>query len=120
MSLWDLENADCEVVMGSNMAENHPVAFRFLVAAQRRGATIINVDPRFIRTSALADIHAPIRSDAPATPADNEPPWLAGVRSCKHYRAAPESGSPDDVVSLFHPLAAAKWRTDWIRLLYEN
>jgi formate dehydrogenase major subunit len=62
MSLWDLENADCVVVMGSNMAENHPIAFRFLIAAQRRGATIIHVDPRFTRTSALADIHAPIRS----------------------------------------------------------
>lgn len=62
MSLWDLENADCVVVMGSNMAENHPVAFRFLVAAQRKGAKIIHVDPRFTRTSALANIHAPIRS----------------------------------------------------------
>ncbi len=62
MSLWDLENADCVVVMGSNMAENHPVAFRFVVEAQRRGATVVHVDPRFTRTSALADIHAPIRS----------------------------------------------------------
>ncbi len=62
MSLWDLENSDCIVVMGSNMAENHPVAFRFLVEAQRRGATLIHVDPRFTRTSALANIHAPIRS----------------------------------------------------------
>jgi formate dehydrogenase major subunit len=62
MALWDLENADCIVVMGSNMAENHPVGFRFVVEAQRRGATVIHVDPRFTRTSALADIHAPIRS----------------------------------------------------------
>jgi formate dehydrogenase major subunit len=61
MALWDLENSDCVVVMGSNMAENHPVAFRFVVEAQRRGATVIHVDPRFTRTSALADIHAPIR-----------------------------------------------------------
>ncbi|MBV8682565.1 MAG: molybdopterin-dependent oxidoreductase, partial [Caulobacteraceae bacterium] len=61
MALWDLENADCIVVMGSNMAENHPVAFRFVVEAQRRGATIIHVDPRFTRTSAIADIHAPLR-----------------------------------------------------------
>lgn len=61
MALWDLENSDCIVVMGSNMAENHPVAFRFVVEAQRRGATIIHVDPRFTRTSALANIHAPIR-----------------------------------------------------------
>src|SRR4051812_38669497 len=62
MALWDLENSDCVVVMGSNMAENHPVAFRFVVEAQRRGATVIHADPRFTRTSALANIHAPIRS----------------------------------------------------------
>ena len=62
MSLWDLENSDCVVIMGSNMAENHPIAFRFVVEAKRRGADIIHVDPRFTRTSALADVHAPIRS----------------------------------------------------------
>ncbi len=62
MALWDLENADCVLIMGSNMAENHPIAFRFVVEAQRRGATIMHVDPRFTRTSALADIHASIRS----------------------------------------------------------
>jgi len=62
MSLWDLANADCIVVMGSNMAENHPVAFRFVTEAKARGATVIHVDPRFTRTSALSDIHAPIRS----------------------------------------------------------
>ncbi len=62
MALWDLENSDCIVVMGSNMAENHPVAFRFVTEAQSRGATLIHVDPRFTRTSALANIHAPIRS----------------------------------------------------------
>ena len=62
MSLWDLERSDCIVIMGSNMAENHPIAFRFVVEAKRRGAEIIHVDPRFTRTSALADVHAPIRS----------------------------------------------------------
>ncbi len=62
MSLWDLEHSDCIVIMGSNMAENHPIAFRFVVEAKRRGADIIHVDPRFTRTSALADVHAPIRS----------------------------------------------------------
>ena len=62
MALWDMENADCVIVMGSNMAENHPIAFRFVVEAQRRGAKVIHIDPRFTRTSALADIHAPIRS----------------------------------------------------------
>ena len=62
MALWDLQNSDCVLIMGSNMAENHPIAFRFVVEAQRRGATVIHVDPRYTRTSALADIHAPIRS----------------------------------------------------------
>src|SRR6201994_476362 len=62
MALWDLVNADVVTVMGSNMAENHPVAFRFVTQAQQRGATVIHVDPRFTRTSALADVHASIRS----------------------------------------------------------
>ena len=62
MSLWELANSDVIVVMGSNMAENHPVGFRFVVEAKDRGATIIHVDPRFTRTSALADIYAPIRA----------------------------------------------------------
>ncbi len=61
MALWDLQNADVIVNMGSNMAENHPIAFRFVVEAQRRGATFIHIDPRFTRTSAMADIHATIR-----------------------------------------------------------
>src|SRR5688572_18144126 len=48
--------------MGSNMAENHPVAFRFVMQAKRRGATVIHADPRFTRTSAMADIYAPVRA----------------------------------------------------------
>ena len=62
MPQWDLANADCIIVMGSNMAENHPIAFRFVLQAKDKGATIIHVDPRFTRTSALADIYAPIRA----------------------------------------------------------
>jgi formate dehydrogenase major subunit len=40
--------------MGSNMAENHPVGFQWVVEARERGARVIHVDPRFTRTSALA------------------------------------------------------------------
>ncbi len=61
MQLWSLADADCIIIMGSNMAENHPVGFRFVTQAKERGATVIHVDPRFTRTSALADIYAPIR-----------------------------------------------------------
>jgi formate dehydrogenase major subunit len=59
---WDIANADSVVIMGSNMAENHPIAFRFALEAKARGATLIHVDPRFTRTSALADVYAPIRA----------------------------------------------------------
>ncbi len=59
---WDLANADCVMIMGSNMAENHPIAFRFVMQAKENGATVIHADPRFTRTSALADIYAPVRA----------------------------------------------------------
>src|SRR5512132_1226407 len=44
------------------MAECHPVAFRWVMEAKNRGATIIHVDPRFTRTSAVADLHVPLRA----------------------------------------------------------
>ena len=43
------------------MAEAHPVGFQWVMEAKARGATIIHVDPRFTRTSAVADTHVPIR-----------------------------------------------------------
>jgi formate dehydrogenase major subunit len=58
-----MEDSDCIIVMGSNMAENHPVAFRWPMKAKvQHGAKIIHVDPRFTRTSAMADIYAPVRA----------------------------------------------------------
>jgi formate dehydrogenase major subunit len=47
--------------MGSNMAEQHPVGFQWVMEAHERGATYIHIDPRFTRTSAMADRHVPIR-----------------------------------------------------------
>ncbi len=58
----DLANADCLLVMGSNMAEAHPVGFRWPLKAKENGATLIHVDPRFSRTSALCDVFVPIRA----------------------------------------------------------
>ena len=46
------------------MAECHPVGFQWVMEAKARGATVIHVDPRFTRTSALADLHVPIRAGA--------------------------------------------------------
>jgi formate dehydrogenase major subunit len=48
--------------MGSNMAEQHPVGFQWAMEAKRRGARLIHVDPRFTRTSAMADLHVRIRA----------------------------------------------------------
>ena len=44
------------------MAEAHPVGFRWVMKAKERGARIIHVDPRYSRTSQLADQHVPIRA----------------------------------------------------------
>jgi len=44
------------------MAECHPVAFQWVVEAKLRGATVIHVDPRFTRTSAVASLHVPTRA----------------------------------------------------------
>jgi len=57
-----MQDSDCVVFMGSNMAENHPVAFRWPMKAKVNGAKLIHVDPRFTRTSAMCDIYAPIRA----------------------------------------------------------
>ena len=58
----DLPNSDCILFMGSNMAEAHPVGFRWPMKAKERGATLIHVDPHFSRTSALCDLYVPIRA----------------------------------------------------------
>jgi formate dehydrogenase major subunit len=54
------------------MAECHPVGFQWVMEARERGATIIHVDPRFTRTSAVADLHVPIRTGTDIA-------WLGGL-----------------------------------------
>jgi formate dehydrogenase major subunit len=44
------------------MAECHPVGFQWVMEAKARGAKVVHVDPRYTRTSALADIHVPLRA----------------------------------------------------------
>jgi len=58
----DLQFSDCILIMGSNMAEAHPVGFRFPMKAREKGAKLIHVDPRFSRTSACATTYVPIRA----------------------------------------------------------
>nr|MBA2262109.1 molybdopterin-dependent oxidoreductase [Solirubrobacterales bacterium] len=40
----DLQNSDCILIMGSNMAEQHPVGFQWVIEAKERGAKVIHVD----------------------------------------------------------------------------
>ena len=58
----DLSNADAILIMGSSMAENHPVGFQWVMEAREKGAKVIHVDPRYTRTSAMADIWVPLRA----------------------------------------------------------
>jgi len=58
----DFRNADVILNMGGNVAENHPVSFKWIQAAKDRGAIFIHVDPRFTRTSTKADIFVRLRS----------------------------------------------------------
>jgi len=58
----DIKNSDCILICGSNAAENHPISFKYVTEAQKNGASLISVDPRFTRTSSKADLFAQIRS----------------------------------------------------------
>lgn len=59
----DIEHADVVLVIGSNMAEAHPVTFDRLRAAKknRPEMRIVVVDPRQTLTTAIADLHLPVK-----------------------------------------------------------
>ncbi len=66
----DIKNADVILINGANPAEAHPVGFQWFVKAKLDpargpgaggGAKIVHADPRFTRTSALADKYLRIR-----------------------------------------------------------
>ena len=58
----DIRNADRILIMGSNAAECHPIGMRWVMKAKEKGAKVISVDPRFTRTSAVADFYTRLRS----------------------------------------------------------
>ncbi len=53
----DIYHADCFFIVGSNMAEAHPVIFRMVNEQKKRGAKIIMVDPRKTLSARIADMH---------------------------------------------------------------
>lgn len=112
--------------MGSNMAENHPVAFQWVTDARQQGTKVTHVDPRFNRTSALADTYVPLR-------AGSDIAFLGGVinyilshgREFREYVRAytnadmvisEELGLPEDLDGLFSgydPEGRAYDRASW-------
>ncbi|HEV2987857.1 MAG TPA: formate dehydrogenase-N subunit alpha [Candidatus Angelobacter sp.] len=59
----DIKNTDVMLIMGGNPAENHPCGFKWAIEAKKnRNAKIISVDPRFTRTSSVADHYVQIRA----------------------------------------------------------
>jgi assimilatory nitrate reductase catalytic subunit len=57
----DLEEADLVIQVGSNMAWCHPVLYQRLIAArEKRGTTIVTIDPRRTVTAETADLHLPL------------------------------------------------------------
>jgi anaerobic selenocysteine-containing dehydrogenase len=59
----DIEHADVILLVGANIADNHPILWQRLET--NRGKTLIVVDPRVTKTAMLADLHLPLlpRSD---------------------------------------------------------
>jgi len=60
-SYQDLDRLDCALVIGSNMAECHPILFLRLLDRRKQGAKLIVVDPRRTPTADKADLFLPIK-----------------------------------------------------------
>ena len=91
------------------MAECHPVGFQWVMEAKARGATLIHVDPRFTRTSALADLHVPLRAGTDIE-GDPDSPVSRG-------RLCPKGAATFQLVTGSHRVYSVLYRkprgTDW-------
>ncbi len=58
----DFEHADAFLVIGSNMADCHPVLYLRMMERVRAGAKLIVVDPRRTATAAKADLFLPVKA----------------------------------------------------------
>ncbi len=126
----DLQNSDCIVIMGSNMAENHPVGFQWVMEARERGAKVFHIDPRFTRTSAMASKWIGLR-------AGSDIAFLGGIANyilqndlyfeeyVKHYTNAPviiedTFADTEDLDGLFSGWDAEKQKYDPSLWSYEG
>lgn len=62
-SYHDMETADVILLIGANIADNHPILCQRLERnrARNRNTTVIVVDPRVTKTAMMADIHLPVK-----------------------------------------------------------
>ena len=58
-SYADMEKADVIILIGANIADNHPILCNRLERNKNR--TLIVVDPRVTKTAMMADIHLPVK-----------------------------------------------------------
>jgi assimilatory nitrate reductase catalytic subunit len=58
-SYEDFERADVILLIGANIADNHPILCRRL--AHNPGTTLVVADPRVTKTAMMADVHLPVR-----------------------------------------------------------
>jgi len=68
----DYMHSDVSLIIGANPAENHPMAFRWLMKAKDKGGKVVVVDPRFTKSASVADLYMPHR---PGT----DIPFLLGI-----------------------------------------
>jgi formate dehydrogenase-N alpha subunit len=131
----DIANSDCILVIGGNPAENHPAAFGHITKAKERGAPLISVDPRFTRTSAQADIYAPLRSgtdiafingmikyvmdDIDANPANYNVTYITEYTNAS-YLVNPDFKGPAELGGLFSGYAGSQNETDNSRRSYDK
>jgi assimilatory nitrate reductase catalytic subunit len=55
----DLAEADCLLLVGANVADNHPLLAPRII--ENRDAYLVVVDPRVTKTAMLADLHLPVK-----------------------------------------------------------
>ena len=119
----DLMNSDCILMMGANPAENHPVSFKWVMKAKEKGATLVNVDPRFNRTSSKSDLYVTMRSgtDIPILGGmikyiiDNELYFKEYVVNYTNaaFLVNPDFGFEDGLFTGFNPETASYDKATW-------
>jgi anaerobic selenocysteine-containing dehydrogenase len=108
-SYADMETADVILLIGANIADNHPILCQRLERNKNR--TLIVVDPRVTKTAMMADIHLPIkpRSDIALINGIAHVLIREGLID-REYIAAHTIGYEEfaEYVSTFHPEYVAK------------